>query len=178
MCDEAAVSESQLRIPLGDCRLVCDGFRLRVAGRPSLEFDGDLLWAIEHGSWQPLAVELHELAEGMRVRPLPLERQPAFDAQRALDWRGDEVHIQPLPPLRDAAGVRDWYREHAPHATLSVRAFEFSEQSWGRLLRVDCRAAGLGRSSHEHFLFPLGRACVHLGHLALDWRRLYVEPIA
>ena len=96
------MSESRLRIPLGDCCLVCEGFRQRVAGRPSLEVDGDLLWALEHSSWQPLAVTLEPLADGARVRPLPLERQSAFDAQRALDWRDDEVRIACLPAVRDA----------------------------------------------------------------------------
>ena len=178
MCCEADVSESQLRIPLGDCCLVCEGFRQRVAGRPSLEVDGDLLWALEHSGWQPLAVALEPLADGARVRPLPLERQSAFDAQRVLDWRDDEVRIACLPAVHDARALLDWCRARWPGAAFGAEALDAQAYAWGRLLRLDCRRAGLAVAGHEHFLLPHAYPCVYLGHLALDWRRLRFEPNA
>lgn len=178
MCCEADVSESRLRIPLGDCCLVCEGFRQRVAGRASLEVDGDLLWALEHSCWQPLAVTLEPLADGARIRPLPLERQAAFDAPRALDWRDDEVRIACLPEVCDPRALLDWCRARWPGTDFGAEALDAQAYAWGRLLRLDCRHAGLAVAGHEHFLLPHAYPCVYLGHLALDWRRLRFEPNA
>lgn len=169
------MSVSQLRIPLGDGCLVCDGFRLLVAGRPSLDFDGDLLWAIEQRIWRPLAVALNARDDGLYVQPLPLAQQPAFAAQQVCSWRDDPVRLDVLADAREPEQVLAWCRARWPQAAIGASTLECSAFAWGRLLRLDARRAGLAADGGEHFLLPHDAPCVYLGYLQLDWPRLRFE---
>lgn len=169
------MSVNQLRIPLGDCCLVCDGFRLQVAGRPSLDFDGDLLWAIEQRIWRPVAVELIERTGGRWVRPLPLDRQLAFGPQQVIGWREDAVQLDALACAHEPADVLGWCQSRWPQAGISESSMDVTSFAWGRLLRLDLRRAGLAAEGGEHFLLPHDAPCVYLGYLQLDWPRLRFE---
>ncbi|WP_374442593.1 hypothetical protein [Pseudomonas panipatensis] len=170
------MSDSQLRIPLTDTCLVCSGFRLQVAGRPSLEVDGDLLWAVEQRIWRPLAVELLARSHGVQVTPLSPDRQPAFEAQQLLAWCGEAVLVRQLAQVEDIPGALAWWQAQAGIASLPAQAWDSVSYAWGCLLRVDRACLGLAPAVFEYLLLPTDRAAVYLGHLALDWRSLRFIP--
>lgn len=169
------MSVSRLRIPLGDRCLVCEGFRLQVAGRPSLDFDGDLLWAIEQRIWRPLAVELAARDDGLYVQPLPLGRQPAFTPQQVSAWREEPVRLDALAAAREPAQVLAWCQARWPRAALGADALQITPFAWGRLLRLNGQRVGLAQAGGEHFLLADEGPCLYLGYLQLDWARLRFE---
>lgn len=169
------MSVSQLRIPLGECCLVCDGFRLQVAGRPSLDFDGDLLWAIEQRVWRLLDVQWSAREEGIYLQPLPLAQQSAFSAQQVVAWREDPIHLDALAAARDPVQVLAWCQARWPQAGITASDLDATSYAWGLLLRLDLRHASHLAASAEHFLLPHDAPSLYLGYLQLDWPRLRFE---
>ncbi|MNO52104.1 hypothetical protein D3C76_425180 [compost metagenome] len=167
---------NRLRIPLSDCDLVCSGFGLSVAGRPSLEIDGDLLWAIERRSLQPLEVSVEPQADGVLVVPLPVERQGAFTPQQVVFWRDDPVRIRHLPGVDDIDGALAWWLRQCDLARIPAEAVEVVRHAWGRRLSLDRSRLRLMPGGAEHFLFPDGAASIYLGYLTLDWNSLVFQP--
>ena len=163
---------TQLRIPLGDGCLVCDGFRLQVAGKPSLDFDGDLLWAIEQRIWRPLEVDLRVRGEDVLAEPLPLAQQTAFDPAQVLEWRSEAVSIRPLAEIDNVPAALAWWQAQFALARMPAEAWQVVSYAWGRLLRLDRRLAGLVPGGNEYLLLTDRHGCISLGHLSLDWRTL------
>ncbi|MBO3277050.1 hypothetical protein [Pseudomonas schmalbachii] len=167
-----------MRIPLSDCDLICSGFRLSVAGRPSLEVDGDLLWAIERRSLQPLEVSIEEQADGVLVTPLPVERQGAFMPQQVVFWRNEPVLIRHLPGVDDIDGALAWWLRQYGFAQIPAEAVEVVRHVWGSRLSLDRSRLRMTPGGAEHFLFPDGAASIYLGYLTLDWDALVFEARA
>ena len=157
---------SEIRIPLRDGVLACPGFRIQAQPEPSLAIDGDLLWALEQPQWCELAVSLETRDGALWITPLPLAQQYAFDAQRVLGWRGEPVCVEQPDNVEDAESAIHWWRG----GTVEDVRGRVSHHPWGRLLRLEGPGTG-----PEHILFPRGHACVYLGYLDVDWRRLRFE---
>lgn len=158
---------SAVRIALRDAVLVCPGFRIQAQPEPSLEIDGDLLWALEQPQWCELAVSLEERDGVLWIVPLPLAQQAGFDPQRVIGWRDEPVRIVQPEGVEDAEAAIHWWRG----GTVEDVRGRVSHHPWGRLLRLE--GPGIGP---EHILFPRGLGCVYLGHLHTDWRQLRIEP--
>ncbi|MCP8464996.1 hypothetical protein NK553_13660 [Pseudomonas sp. ZM23] len=160
---------SEIRIVLRDGVMVCAGFRIQAQPEPSLEIDGDLLWALEQPLWCELAVSVEKRDGAIWIAPLPLARQGGFDPQRVIGWRAEPVRIEQPDGIEDAENAIHWWRG----GTVEDVRGRISHHPWGRLLRLE--APGIGP---EHILFPRKLACIYLGHLDTDWRQLRFEPLS
>ncbi|KAF1055055.1 MAG: hypothetical protein GAK43_00484 [Stenotrophomonas maltophilia] len=168
--------QTALRLELDGCCLVSTGFRILVAGRASLDVDGDLLWALEQRVWKPLAVDIQRQAKGLWVTPLVLDRQAAFSPREVLGWRDAPVWLGVLDGVQDIPEALRWWQAALGVAQIVPEAWDVASYGWGVLLSLQREALGLEVPGVEYLLLPIRGAAIHLGYLALDWRRVHIEP--